>query len=896
MTSNWTKIQIGILFLIFIAFTQGIGLYTDYLWFDAVGYSSVFLTIIKYKMLLALFGAAILFAFALLNAYAASKSYTISRTDEGETEIILPEKIDRIIIGAVAVVAAFFGVGVSGSWDVVLRYLNREPFGVSDPLFGRDIGFFIFKLPFYEAVLQTGFFLLIFTGIVTLLVYLLKSKSILFDMTFSDVRFEIPKFTSWAKAHLLALLTLFFILLGINYRLQAFNLLLSSRSDTFFGPGYTDLTVVLPVLKLLVGVSYLTAGSMLLNIWIKKRWIPATMVALLIAVNIVGLGFYAGIVQEYRVRPNEISLETPYIQNNIEFTSMAFGLTNLGFRNFNISTDLTLDDIRNNAPTIDNIRLWDPRPLKDTYGQLQEIRLYYEFNDVDVDRYHINGDFVELMLSGREMDTSKLDQTAQNWINEHLYYTHGYGVVVSPVNTATKQGLPELLVKDLPPSSQYFTIDQPEIYFGELTNDYIIVKTALEEFDYPMGNQNKFTTYSADSGVELSSYIKKLAMAIRFGTTRIMFSKDITQESRILFNRNIKTITNTIAPFLVYDRDPYLVISNGRLFWILDGYTTSTRYPYSTYYSGINYIRNPVKAVIDTYTGETTFYMVDASDPIILTYSTIFPGLFKPFQEMPDDLKAHIRYPEDMFSIQTNAYARYHMTDPRVFYNLEDMWNIPNELYENSKIRMNPYYIIMKLPGEAEEEFILMLPFTPRNKDNMISWMYARSDPEHYGELGVINFPKQELVFGPMQIEARIDQDEKISEQLTLWGQVGSRVIRGNLLVIPVENSILYVEPLYLLAEQSQLPELKRVIVSYSDKIVMERDLDTAFAAIFGVSKEPSPPTGGTDLTKEDLASQALLHYNRAIEELKTGNWTEFGQELKALEEVLQNMKGRQGS
>ncbi|RMF91019.1 MAG: UPF0182 family protein [Methanobacteriota archaeon] len=894
MAGNWTKLQIALLLILIMAFTAGIGLYTDYLWFQSMGYGGVFLTILKTKAALAIGAAAIFFVFAYINATAASRSYAVSRTRDDEAEVILPEDLSTIILGIIAAASVLFGIALSGSWEEVLRYLNKTPFGISDPVFGRDAAFYVFDLPFYETALRAAFLMLVFIGAITLLVYLLKSKSILFDMTFSDIRFEIPKFTSWAKAHLLLLLAAFFILMAASYRLQAYNLLLSSRSDTFFGPGYTDLTVTLPALGLLAALSTLTAISMVLTIWIKRPWIPAGFVVILIAVHTLGLGFYAGIVQEYRVRPNEISLETPYIKNNIEHTVKAFNLEKVDDQPFEVSANLTAEDLDKNAPTIRNIRLWDPRPLKDTYKQIQEIRLYYEFNDVDVDRYDLDGEYVEVMLSAREIDTSQLSESARNWINEHLVYTHGYGVVASPVNTIGKQGLPELLIKDIPPESQSFKIERPEIYFGERTDNYVIVKTRQREFDYPRGNENQYTTYEADSGVQLNSYVRKLAMAIRFGTPKIILSEDITDESRILFNRNIKTLTSTIAPFLAYDRDPYLVVSGGRLYWIIDGYTTTARYPYSTPYSGINYIRNPVKVVVDAYTGETDFYIVDERDPIINTYAGIFPGLFRPYSEMPEDLKRHLRYPEDMFTIQAAVYAKYHMTDPVVFYNLEDMWNIPNELYENQRIPMEPYYIIMKLPGEEKEEFLLMQPFTPRNKDNMIAWMYARSDPGHYGELGVFKFPKQELIFGPAQVEARIDQDERISEQLTLWGQVGSRVIRGNLLVIPVENSILYVEPLYLLAEQSRLPELKRVIVAYGDDIVMEETLDEALAAIFGETAAPATETAPTTGPTEDLPTLALQHYNNAMEALKAGDWAGFGEELGALEEVLQKMKEKQ--
>jgi len=896
MSGFWSKLPVLLVFLVIIGFNSAVMLYIDYLWFESMGHLEVFITIIKSKINLALVGGAIFMVFAYVNAYAASKSYTVSVTQEGDTAIDVPENIGEIVGVVIGVVAILFGLSLTRSWEVALKYLSRYQFGVADPVFGLDVGFFIFELPFYEFVLRSAFFVLLFTSAVTLLVYLLKSKSILFDMITKDIRFEMPRFTGWAKSHLFVLLALFFVLLSINYRLQAFDLLFSSRSETFFGPGKTDLSVVLPALKILSIVALFAAATMILNIKLDRPSITVASVILLVGMHMLLLNVYAGAVQQYRVKPNELRVETPYILDNIEFTTKAFGIEDVEERLFEVDMELSAEDIANNAPTVDNIRLWDPRPLKDTYGQIQGIRLYYDFNDVDVDRYTMNGNYVEVMLSARELNTQGLPESARNWINEHLVYTHGYGSVASPVNKVTKEGLPDLLIKDIPPESQYLPLDRPEIYFGEMTDDYVILNTDTEEFDYPSGDENAYTTYKADSGVTLGTLVKKLAFAYRFGTAKIFLSGDITPQSRVLFDRDIRTITKKITPFLAYDSDPYLVVSEGKLFWIMDGYTFSDKYPYSTPHSGINYVRNPVKVVIDAYNGETRFYIVDETDPMIQTYSAIFPELFSPFSEMPDDLKTHIRYPEDMFSLQSAVYAKYHMKDSRVFYNLEDMWNVPNELYENRKIAMDPYYIIMKLPEEEKEEFILMLPFTPRNKDNMIAWLYARSDPEHYGTLGVFKFPKQELIFGPMQIEARIDQDSTISEQLTLWGQVGSRVIRGNLLVIPIENSILYVEPLYLLAEQSQLPQLKRVIAAHGDKVVMEENLDTALAAIFGTKiPEPIVIIPGEEVSAEDLTSEALSVYTRAQEALKAGDFAKFGEELATLEAILQRLNEPEG-
>jgi len=886
MAGRAVKVKIGVLLLLLLGFPIALRLYTDYLWFQSMGYAEVFLTVLSSKLALAGAGALLLFLFAFSNAYVASRSYGVSKTRGGETEILVPQGLDILFIAVMAVSAVLFALYISRHWELLLRFLNRQPFGVAEPVFGRDVSFYVFELPFYETLLRMAFFILLFSGVLTALIYLLKSGSIIVERALTEFRFEPPTLAFRARAHLLSLLALFFFLLAISYRLQGYELLFSHRSNAFFGPGYTDMSVALPALKALALLALLAGLSVLLNLSFKRPLLPIALVALLIIVHLLVLNGYASLVQEYRVAPNEIALESPYILNNIRYTSLAFGLDNVGERDFKVSPNLTAEELEENSPTITNIRLWDPRPLKDTYKQLQEIRLYYEFNDVDVDRYELDGEYVELMVSPREIEPKQLPPNARNWINEHLVYTHGYGVVATPVNRATPEGLPELLVKDIPPESRHFEIERPEIYFGELTKSYVIVNTRQEEFDYPRGNENSYTTYQGDAGVELSSYLRKVAMALRFGTAKILLSRYITSESRILFNRDIRSIVTTIAPFFIYDRDPYVVMAGGRLKWIVDGYTVTDRYPYSTPYRGVSYIRNSVKVVIDAYSGETTFYLADPSDPLGKAYSEMFPALFKPLSEMPGDLKKHLRYPEDLFTLQAEVYAKYHMKDPRVFYNLEDMWNFPRELYESRRIVMQPYYIIMKLPEEEREEFLLMLPFTPRNKDNMIAWMYARSDPGYYGELGVFKFPKKELVFGPAQIEARIDQDERISEQLTLWGQVGSRVIRGNLLVIPVENSILYVEPLYLLAEQSKLPELKRVIVAYGDNIVMEEELGKALAEIFGRAEQPQARAGG-ERAAPALIEEALGHYEKAMEELRAGNWSGFGEELERLGSAL---------
>jgi hypothetical protein len=570
--------------------------------------------------------------------------------------------------------------------------------------------------------------------------------------------------------------------------------------------------------------------------------------------------------------------------------------------------ELSLEALQDNAATLRNVRLWDYRPLLQTYAQIQEIRLYYDFVDVDIDRYQFDGDYRQVTLAARELAPEQLRN--RTWVNEHLEFTHGYGLVMSPVNEVTPEGLPVLYVRDLPPEvSVNLRIDRPEIYYGEKGGRYVFVKTRVQEFDYPKGDTNVRTTYQGKGGVSVGSVLNRLAFALRFGDSQIFFADALTSESRILFYRNIHERVRRVAPFLAYDRDPYLVVADGRLVWLQDAYTLTDRYPYSQPVDDRfavhadrtgNYIRNSVKVAIDAYDGTLTFYIADPTDPLIQTYASIFPQLFQPMDQMPQSLRAHIRYPEDLFRIQAQIYATYHMKDPNVFYNKEDVWAIPSEVYQGDQLPMEPYYVIMRLAGEEREEFVLILPFTPATKNNLIAWMAARCDGEHYGELVVYNFPKQELVYGPLQIEARIDQDPTISAQLSLWSQRGSRVIRGNLLVIPLGDSLVYFEPLYLQAEASQLPELKRVIVAFGEKVAMEESLEEALQVVFGGTRaiargEETPAMGeseasGISPALADLIRAAREHYDAAQEALRQGDWATYGQELKALKEVLDEM------
>jgi uncharacterized membrane protein (UPF0182 family) len=597
------------------------------------------------------------------------------------------------------------------------------------------------------------------------------------------------------------------------------------------------------------------------------------------------------------VVPNEVDAEKPFIERNIQFTRLAYGLDKVESKDFPAEETLTLADLKRNDLTIKNIRLWEHRPLLATYAQLQEIRTYYKFVDVDNDRYQIDGNYRQVMLSARELSHQHLP--SRIWINEHLTYTHGYGVVFGPVNQVTPEGLPEFFIKDIPPaSSDSLKITRPEIYYGELANEYVFTKTTARELDYPSGDQNIYTTYEGQGGVALDSFWRKLLFSAHHATLRILLSEDITPDSRVLYHRQIQERVKKIAPFITFDRDAYLVIAEGgRLFWIIDGYTTSDRFPYSEpmHHGGQNYIRNSAKIVVDAYNGDVDFYISDPKDPIILSYAKIFPVLFKSLETMPEDLRGHIRYPQDLFTIQAHMYATYHMQDPQVFYNKEDLLSIPRRTIEGTEREMEPYYTIMRLPGESKEEFVLLLPFTPNKRDNMRAWLAARSDPPHYGTLIALDFPKAKLVYGPKQIDARIDQDAFISQQLSLWGQRGAQVIRGSLLAIPIEKSLLYVQPLYLAAEKGSLPELKRVIVAFGNQIAMEETLDQSLQRIFGGKlKAPAAVTSVAQPATSDegdIARRALEHYSRSQEFLRQGNWAGYGEEQRKLEGLLREMQ-----
>jgi uncharacterized protein len=854
---RWLLIIAAVAFMTIIAWPAWAHFYTDWLWFQDLGYQTVFSTMLVTKIALGLTVGLLATAFTWLNFRLALRQspepphlerlFTIE-----EQSVHLPDfarLAGRLAPPTALVIGAFTGFIAWGAWDLFLRYRYQAPFGETDPIFGRDIAFYFFTLPALEALASLLLTLVIVGLIGAALIYAVIGavhRAMLGPMLGSDTFSKLRRFAlgRGPRAHLLGLVAALFLLLAGQAYLVIPNLLFST-SGLITGASYTDIKATLPLLYVQVGVAVLVAVLAAASIFRSRSRLLWVGLGLYLLVLVAGW-LYPAIVQRFSVGPNELVKETPYIIHNIAATRKAFGLDQVEERELPGETALTAQDIQENQRTINNIRLWDQQPLLDTFSQIQEIRTYYDFQSVDNDRYRINGELQQVMLSARELASASLPN--RNWINEQLTFTHGFGLTLGPVNQVTPEGLPVLFVKDIPPvsSAPALKVERPEIYFGEMSNDRVYVKTKAKEFNYPAGEENIFASFAGEGGVAIGSTWRQLLFAARFGDLKLLLSNDLTPESRVLYHRNIRERLGQLAPFLNFDRDPYLVISEGRLLWIADAYTVSDRYPYSQPVSGINYIRNSVKAIVDAYHGHVRLYIADERDPLIQTWARIFPGILKPLSEMPADLRAHLRYPEDIFKIQTAVYSTYHMDQPQVFYNKEDQWSVVSMAEKQGEAEsqvMEPYYTIMRLPSERTEEFMLLLPFTPKRKDNLAAWMVARADGEHYGRLLVYRFPKQKLIYGPKQIVARINQDPEISRQLSLWNQRGSQVILGTLLVIPIKESLIYVQPLYLRADTGKIPELKRVIVAVENRIAMEPTLEASLARIFG-----NAPSAAADL------------------------------------------------
>jgi uncharacterized protein len=886
-------------FIVLTGLGQAVPLYTDWLWYGEVGFTQVFTTVLSLRGWLFLGAGGVVFLFMYGNLWVAARTAAPDVLWELDDQLGLPGRavleplIRRLLLPVIAVIAVLSGLRAGASWEMVLGYVNRTPFGVADPLFGRDLSFYVFELPLWRFIYGGAMTLVIGTLLLSVATYVLLRSLVLTAQG--------PRLAAGARTHLLGLGGVLLLLRGVGFWLDRYELLYSPRG-VVFGASYTDVHATLPALGALTALAFLCAAACVFQIT-RPGW--GFLLAGLVVLGVVwagGLGVWPSLLQRFQVTPNELVAERPYIEYNIRMTRQAYGLEKVKEQDFPAEDRLTSAAIERNSLTIKNIRLWDHRPLLTSFAQLQEIRTYYKFADVDVDRYTVNGEYRQIMLSAREMSYQHLPSRV--WINEHLTFTHGFGLVAGPVNRITPEGLPDLFIKDIPPSvtGGLPKITRPEIYYGELSNEYVIVLTKSQELDYPAGDQNVYSRYTGRGGVPIGGFLRKLAFAIRFGEIKILLSDDISGESRVMMYRHVAERVRQAAPFLRFDHDPYLVVAaDGRLVWIVDAYTTTDRYPYAQPDRGLNYIRNSVKATVDAFDGKVVFYIADPSDPLIRTWARAFPGLFTPMDRMPEDLRPHVRYPEDLFSLQARMYGTYHMQDPQVFYNKEDLWNIPRMTQDGRDHEMEPYFTIMRLPGEKREEFTLLTGFNPARRDNMIAIIAARADAPNYGSLIVYTFPKQKLVYGPRQIDARVNQDPVISAAFSLWNQQGSRVLRGSLLAIPIEESLIYVQPIYLSAEQGALPELRRVIVAFGNQIAMEPTLEQSLQRIFGgrvrgdeaapartADGKPAPALTGAVM---GLAQKAWEAWQRGQDAIKRGDWAAYGQAQKQLEETLRQLR-----
>ena len=901
-----TKLIFALLaILLLVTLPSFAGLFTEWLWFGEVGYQSVFVKSLATKGLLGLLAFvgtfAVLFANLRVAVSGPNRPYTIFPGGGDIQPIVLEQRHLSLLAAGISGVVAVVVAGIASSqWLVTLQFLNATPFGEVDPIFGRDAAFYVFTLPFLDFARYLGLAVITLAFIGSTAAYVVTGQ-----LALTPAGLQVG---AKPRQHLAMLVSGIFVLLAAGAYLDRPRTLMTP-AGIVHGVSYADAVIRLPALQLLTIVA---AGGALAAAYAALSstiWPVGAAVATYLLV-LVGGGGVATLLQQLVVTPDELAREAPYIVHNIAATRSAFDLDQVEERQLSGDATLTMADIENNAETINNVRLWDHEPLLDTFGQIQEIRTYYEFASVDNDRYVVDGEYRQTMLSARELNSSSLPN--RSWINERLQYTHGFGVAMGPVNEVTQEGLPVLFLRDLPPRSETdLSVDQPSLYFGELSNDYVVVNANTDEFHYPEGDDNVSTRYDGTGGLELGGLFRRLLFSLKSRSYEMLVSRQLTSDSRVIYHRNISDRLTTIAPFLQYDADPYLVIVDGRLFWIRDAYTLTGNYPYSTPVTdGISYIRNSVKAVIDAYNGTTTFYLADPDDPIALTLSKVFPTLLQPLDTMPAELQSHLRYPEDIFTLQTEVNLIFHMTNPTVFYNREDQWDVP--IIDGEQ--MEPYYTIMRLPGEEKAEFIQMLPFTPRGRNNLAAWMVARSDGEQYGKMLTFQFPKQQLIFGPSQIVNRINQDQVISPQLTLWNQQGSEVIQGTLLVIPIEEALLYIRPMYLRASGGRIPELKQVVVAYQNQIVMDETLDRALERLFGrgapgevvappstlmmdvapTAPEASPAESAAPqpAPSTTLAQQAQGHYSRAVQARREGDWAAYGEEITQLGEVLEQLQG----
>ncbi|NUQ21832.1 MAG: UPF0182 family protein [Gemmatimonadaceae bacterium] len=914
---RWIWALLLVVVALFLIVPAVAGRLADWLWYREIGFERVFFTKIVAQWALALPAGLVAFAFLYGNARIAlagpARREIQSRfgdlyTRAGFTDAArsLLDGVTRVLtIAGPALLALFFALVLAAEWRTILQFVYRTPFGVADPVFGRDVSYYVFTLPVLELATSAALWLLVLALIIALPIHLARAEP--------ARRGRLPALGMGAQAQLAVLAALWLLVVALRIHFVDIPGLLFGAHVPFTGARYVDLRIRIPALHVL-SVAALVGG--LLIVWGATRGrLVATAARVVVAYLVVALlaAVVPAIVQRLAVQPNELARETPQIVNHIRATRQAWGIDGLEPSELPMATPLTPELIARNRETIDNVRLWDREPLLQTFGQIQSIRTYYDFVSVDDDRYRLGGQLRQVLLAPRELDTQSLP--TRGFINEHLTYTHGMGLTLGPSNAVTPEGLPVLFIKDLPPASSVdVRVTRPEIYYGELSNDFVLAPSRQREFDFPAGEGDAavYSQYDGRGGVPLGSFLRRLLFAVRFGSLNILLSSDLTDRTRILYYRDIRERAARALPFVLFDRDPYLVIAaDGRLKWMLDAYTTSDRYPYARGVGGgVNYMRNSVKVVIDAYDGSVRAYRADTRDPIIRTIDRMYPGLLLPLDSMPADLRAHVRYPQDLFGLQSALYATYHMVNPETFYHREDEWQIPggagsagpSGTQSGGTGEAFMRHMVMRLPGQRDPEYVLMRPFTPRQKDNLAAWMVARNDGAHYGELAVYRFPRQRLVFGPDQIVNRINQDTEVSRQITLWDQRGSEVLRGELLVLPVEGSLIYVQPLYLRAQGGRIPELKRVIAAQEGQVAMGETLDAALAGLLGQSAELAPPTPqpsestATSTASAALTRRALEHYDRARAAQRADDWATYGEEMKKLGEVLRELGQQRGA
>ncbi len=928
----------GVLLLLFVVVPLIVGplvaFFTDLLWFRSLGLESVYL--VRYQ---AGFWAFIAF-FLAFYVFGAVNLYFALRPRVRAAVVVQGKRptgaltLTLRLLPIVAIPALFFGLAGGAEWDTILRFQNGVPFGITDPVFGRDVGFYFFQLPLLEFVRG---WLVAATVVVAIGMAVVYSSRGIAGVALGTIQTPTDlrqvgalarSFADPARVHLSILAALFLGLLAGGYVLDQFGLLF--RQDAVLtGAGYTSVNARLPALTILAVIVGIAAVLALANAFARTLWLLVGAIGTWIVAAIVLLGIYPGLIQTFVVNPDQINRERPYLERHIQATRAAYGLANVEESAFDVATTPKPAELQAYLADTTTVRLWDYRPLLDAYQQLQALRQYYAFTDVDVDRYQITGAERTAMLSARELDASRLPPEARTWQNIHLVYTHGYGAVLTPVNGVTAEGLPKLLLSDIPPVGEP-KIDQPRIYYGEQTSNYVIVGTSQDEFD----GSDQTSRFDGTGGVGVGSLWDRLMFAARFGDGNLLVTPQLGAESRVLFHRVITERTRLIAPFLAYDPDPYLVIADGKMYWIQDAYTTGSGYPYSAFRGGANYIRNSVKVVTNAYDGSVTFYVADTNDPVVRTLRGIYPDLFvHPLSDMPASLRAHVRYPEGLFRVQVDMFSTFHMTDPQEFYNRGDQWRVANEILAQggAKTPIEPYYVTTSLPGTSGtgNEFVLFVPMTPagNDRDNMVAWIAGRSDGDNYGKLRVLRFPKDRVIFGPLQIEARIEADSSIRQQLTLLSSgAGANIIRGNTLVLPTGNSFLYIEPLFVQASQGRIPELRRVIVATQERVVMEDTFEKAIARIFtetvagippqpaaspGASpapsarpsatatpRPPSPPVTAAPSgaqTVQQLVKQASDQFDAAQTALKNGDFAEYGRQIGLLQDTLAKLRAATG-